>query len=853
MIKNIRIEYLDNPIGLGIRQPRITWSLDGVRKQTAFEIVYSVNGVKKANILYYTPSMNYTFTDPFNSRDIVTFKMRVQNEFDMWSEFSEEHSFEFGLLNESDWTAKWITGDYEVEKKNRYPVDIFKRYFSSIHLKKARLYITSCGIYQAYINGKKVGDYILTPGFTDYRKRLNYQTYDVSSLIKDGENDITIEVADGWYRGSVGVKGRSEVYGKQTKVIAQLEIVDSLGNKNLVTDSSWSWTNDGPIRFTDLKDGETIDNRMVPTFERYAKEVKEINLTNINLTCENAEGVIESDVSSPIRVFSSRRGNQIFEFKNNVSGYISFECVGRNGQEIDIVLGEMLDEDNDVTLKNVQYVKKGKATPLQTIHFICKDGINSYKSKFFYAGFKFISIKSSVKFQEENIKQIAINSKLTPTFTFECSNDLINTFVDNTFKSLKSNSIDIPTNSPSKGRIGKTGETQVLFNTASFLCNYAPFIRKYMIDVFDRQELDGRLPQIAPYSKEDWYMNIMNGSIGWSDIGILIPYRYYKKYGDKRLLVENFEAIEKYAKFMIRRCGLAKGTTLLFAKPLHLSNENRRYQVNTGQSYGEYKEPNDVKATTWKDYLKPHPEESMAYTYWMMSLMSEICDIVGNLKNKKMYQKYAEGIKNAYQELVTKEKYSLDIDRQAKLVRPLYLNLLNPDQEDKAKDRLVQALNFYRWRVGTGLLSTPFILDVLSKINPNYAYILLENEQMPGWLYMSKYSTGSIWERWEETALSDGSSLNNCSKGTMVEWLFSGMCGINFERENRFIIAPIIGGKVSYASCSYDSVYGAISVSWKRNANKVIFDIEIPGNTTATFKFKGSENLLLSGKHHFEF
>ena len=234
--------------------------------------------------------------------------------------------------------------------------------------------------------------------------------------------------------------------------------------------------------------------------------------------------------------------------------------------------------------------------------------------------------------------------------------------------------------------------------------------------------------------------------------------------------------------------------------------------------------------------------------------MSEVCDIVGRTENKALYNEYANGVLKAYQELVTKPKHSLDTNRQAKLVRPLYLNLLTKEQEDYAKKRLIEALDFYKWRLGTGFLSTPFILDVLSNIDKEYAYRLLENEEMPGWLYMAKNNTGTIWEGWEGPNAQSGiASLNHYSKGAMVEWLFNGMCGINVIKENVFLLKPIIGGKESFASARYDSIYGIISLSWKKENEKVIIDIHIPENTQAHYIYNEDSYNLNAGDYHYEY
>lgn len=848
-INNVLCEYLENPLGIGIKNPRITWTLEGLIKQTAFEIIYKINDEEHSSGIIKTNSMNYIFKDTFKSRDHVAYQIRVANEEGIWSELSQVYHFEFGLLKQNDWKAKWISGNYHPKKNKRYPVDYFKKVFELEDIRKARLYISACGLYETFINNKRVGNAILTPGSTDYHKRIQYQTYDITNLLKEGKNEIVILLADGWYRGSIGAKGFTNVFGNVTKLISQIEVFDKKNVlKSIISDETWMYSNDGPLRFADLKDGEIVDNNLSPSFN---EKVKVVNF-KANLMESNNNFVVENEISTPIKSFVSKSKKIIYEFKNNVAGYIYFKCLANKNDVVDIVLGEILDDDNEVTLKNIQCTRKNKKSPLQEIHLVCKEGLNEYHSKFFYGGFKYASVSTTAKIKQSDFKQIAISTKLIETSNFVCSNNLINIFYENTLRSLKSNSIDIPTDCPTRERMGWTGDSQVFFETASFLTNYASFTRKHLNDVFDRQDKNGCLPQIAPYSAEDWYMNVMNGSVGWADVGILTPYRFYKKYNDKRILENNFEKMEKYAKFMIKRCGRTKGIYAIYASPLHLSKANKKYQVNNGQSYGEWAEPNDVKAFNWLDFCQPHPEESMAYTAWMMELMAEICDIVNKKENKNLYLEYANGIKKAYQELVTKSEFSLDTNRQAKLVRPLYLNLLNSTQEEYVKKRLIKALDFYNWRLGTGFLSTPFILDVLSKINSEYAYKLLENEEMPGWLFMAKNNTGTIWEGWEGPRSQKGiASLNHYSKGVMVEWLFKGMCGIKLKAENEFNIEPIIGGHISFAKAEYNSIFGLIKVNWKKENGKTIFIIDVPSNTIANFIYEDKKMRLLAGNHVF--
>ena len=394
--------------------------------------------------------------------------------------------------------------------------------------------------------------------------------------------------------------------------------------------------------------------------------------------------------------------------------------------------------------------------------------------------------------------------------------------------------------------MGWTGDSQVFFGTASYLADYAAFARKHLRDVFDRQWKNGKLPQIAPFANEDWFMNTMNGSVGWADVGILMPWRFYLKYGDRRILEDNYEGMLRYAKFMISRCGKWGG---IYSKPLGISHKNRRYAVNCGQSYGEWAEPNDVRAFVWTDFAEPHPEESTAYTAWVLGIMADICEMLGKTGPVALLREYSEGAKAAYQEMVSTKKFSLDTDRQAKLVRPLYMGLLNKGQKEFAEKRLIQALENYRWRLGTGFLSTPLILYVLAKMDIEYAYRLLENEEIPGWLSMPKSGAVTIWEGWEGPKSDSGiCSLNHYSKGAVCEWLFDTCCGIHMDGENRFVITPRPGGHMTYAAASYDSIYGTVKSSWKKQEGEMVFSISVPVNCEAMVRLPdGSERIQYPG------
>ena len=844
---NLKTEYLKNPVGIDFDHPRFMWNCEGGVTQTAYQIeAVSPDG----RLLWNSGKVNSSkmtfirYPIRCKSRDRIYWKVKLWDENGNEGDWSEPALFETGLRKAEDFKAKWITGNYTVNKNERYPVDCFKKTFSlSDEVLSARLYITACGIYSCSVNGKKVS-FPLAPGITDYKKRIQYQTYDVTEILKEN-NVILCFLADGWYRGSVGAWGIRNQYGIETKLFVQLEITYKNGkSESILSDRTWNWSNDGAIRFADNKDGEIVDVRKIPSYLGKAKET----VCAVVPTASNNVPIAEKETfKGNLSVTPS--GKKLIDFGQNIAGYVSFKVKAKAGQRIVLRFGEMLDKSGELTLKNIQCSSKKKTTPLQKIEYTCKDGVNEYKTTFAIFGFKYMEIETDIDLSAKDFTAIAVYSDMEETGFFESSNELLNKFVEATKWSTKSNSADLPTDCPTRERHGWTGDAQIFFKTAAYLFDYAAFSEKYLADVYDWQKKNGKLPQIVPPGGVDFYMSAMNGSVGWADAGVLIPYRFWKQYGDKGILEKYYYKMKKYASFMQSRCGKLYPT----AKPLSLERKYRKYLNNFGQAYGEWAEPKDVVPQSVWTCIITHPETATAYTSYVMECMTEIAKVLGKTDEAKEYKAFSNGCKESYRALMKTKQYSLDTDRQSQLVRALYFDVLDKAQKEYAKKRLVKALENYGWRLGTGFLSTPLILYVLTDIDVEAAYKLLENEEMPGWLFMAKNGATTVWESWEGTRAQGGiASLNHYSKGAVCEWLFASMCGINVCGENHFVIKPQPGGHFTFAKAKYKSVFGTVKSGWEREDGKTVFTVEIPSNCTADIVLpNGITKAVKSGKHIF--
>ena len=861
--ETLRCEFLVNPIGIHAKVPGLYWKFIRNKnsygeRQSAYQIhaAESPENLTKEKLLWDSGKVESDESahipyggGELKSRQRIYWRVRVWDQDLKEGEWSDTAFFEAGLLSTAEWQAKWINPEKQTNPKLPYPASYLRKEFPVREkVKKARLYITSCGIYEAWINGHPAGDQVLTPGVTCYEKRLQYQTYDVTDLLEEGKNAVGVVLGDGWYRGSLGNHGNRNVYGTRLLLLAQLELELAGGERLIiVTDDTWKTTKEGPIRFNDLQDGEIYDaGKEMPGWNRPGFQDKGWESV---ITCRQDYRILTGSDSVPVRererfaprILTTPDGSTVLDFGQNIAGYVQFQVKGEKGHQVTLVHGEALDKNGNFTLEHLNNTSRPKSHPLkQEIRYILKGGgAEGYKPHFSIQGFQYVLLKNwPEEVKAENFTAIAVYSDMEETGEFACSNPLINRLVSNTLWSQKSNFVDIPTDCPQRERAAWTGDAQVFVRTGSTLMDTAAFYRKWMKDVALQQEPDGKVRNIVPdvsrgANKE---MEILEGSAGWGDAAVIIPWTLYQVYGDKRILEEQWDSMKAWVDYEAR-CARKTHWSRIFKR-----NPYRKYTWDTKYHWGEWAEPaskDHPKDDIMKNVLFSVPETATAYFAYSSGLLSKCAAVLGKRGEAEKYGELSRKVKQAYLYCFT-ENGRIESSRQCLYVRPLAFDLLPADKRQEAACRLNELVAEREYHVGTGFLSTPFLCKVLCDYGyTETAYKLVEQTAMPGWLYPVTKGATTIWEQWdginEENEVRE--SLNHYSAGAVVGWFFQYVAGIDLAPETvsykHFVIAPKPGGSLTWARGVYESIYGRIESAWEREGKAFTLKVEIPPNTTA--------------------
>jgi alpha-L-rhamnosidase len=854
-ISDLTVEHLTNPIGLDEMQPKFGWILNAKQRnvtQTAYEIQVSENiqtidnisiGDKlvwKTGKVTTDASINIVYDgEKLKSGQCYYWRVRVWDNKGKCSGWSNVSCWQMALLNTSDWKASWIESD--ITEVKRICPQFRKSFNTSKTVQSATAYITAHGMYEANINGKKVGDAFLTPGFTSYNKRLQYQTYDVTTSIQKGENVIAINVGNGWYRGYLGWVTQVNTWGNKLGLLFQLDIAYTDGTHELVvSDGSWK-SSTGSIVNAEIYYGETIDANKetygwkLPKFDDSKwNGVKVADYKFDNLVATYNEPVRKHEVFKATKVITTPKGEKVLDFGQNLVGFESIKLQGKKGDTIRIYHAEVLDKAGNFYTENLR-----TATSIST-YILSGNGVETFEPHFTFYGFRFIKIEGlKGELNPENFPAVALYSDMQKMGTFTSSNSLINQLQSNITWGQKGNFLDIPTDCPQRDeRLGWTGDAHVFVRTAAYNRGVYNFFAKWMKDVAADQWADGRVPWVIPNiftkSKKE------SGSTGWSDVSTIIPWNIYMAYGDKKILENQYSSMKKWVEYMNN-------------KSVNSLWNTEKFHFGDWLFFRPDDDKDGIAAITDKNMI------AQCFFAQSTQMLINTAEVLGKTDDVKTYSELLAKVKKAYMDEYMTANGGLVSSTQTAYVLALHFDMLPENLRQQAADRLVKNIRQYKNHITTGFIGTPYICHVLSRFGYTaVAYELLLQKTYPSWLYPVTVGATTIWERWDAQKpdgsfqTSEMNSFNHYAYGAIGDWMYRVAAGLR-EGEagyKQIIVKPHLGGDFTYMNADLKTSYGNAASHWKIEGNQLIMEVEIPVNTTATIYIpaKTANDITESGK-----
>ncbi|MBB2940731.1 alpha-L-rhamnosidase [Actinoplanes lutulentus] len=827
-----RIEHHTRPIGIGECVPRLSWQVETDQpgwRQQAYEI--QGDGWTSGRI-DAADSVLVPWPGPaLVSRERVEIRVRV------WAEGSSEPTawspptaVEAGLLDPGEWQALFV-GSADISQGDRRPILLRRDFSVRPDLIQARVYATASGVYELELNGERAGDDVLAPGWTSYHHRLNYQTYDVTGLLRPGANTITGWLADGWWRGEFGWNRVGERYGSDTALMAQLELVYADGTvERVVTDDSWTWAY-GPILSSSIYDGERYDARVeAGGWSRVQKK-------------EGPEGELISPAGPPVRrveelaPVSVRRvddDTHLLDFGQNLAGRLRITVAGPAGTEIGMRHAEVL-EDGRLCLRPI------RTADAHDVYVLAGDGVETWEPRFTYHGFRYAEITGwPGSLDAGSVVAVVCHDDMIETGQFACSDPLLERLHENVRWSMRDNFVSVPTDCPQRDeRLGWTGDLQVFAPTAAFLYDVTGKIGDWLADVAAETGDDGLVPLYVPHiptSFPQFHCAV------WGDVTTVVPLVLLDLSGDTNPVVAGYETAQRWV----------EGCRRLL---------NERDVIDSGMQLGDWLDPaapSDAPAQARTDpYLV-----ATAYLAYSARLLARQARLVGKDDDEVRYAELAEAVTLGFRREFATASGRCVSDTQTAYALAICFGLLPAEQRVHAGDRLAQLVREAEFRIGTGFAGTPLVLDALTDTGHlEEAYRLLLSRDCPSWLYPVTMGATTIWERWD-SMLPDGTinpgnmtSFNHYALGAVADWMHRVVGGLAPAAPGyrSMLVRPRPGGGLSSASARHLTPYGPAEVSWRRSGGKLLVDVVVPPGCDATVDLPGSSPVaVLSGRHHFE-
>jgi alpha-L-rhamnosidase len=843
----LRCAHQIDPLGVGPDRVRLSWCLEGAggsRAQRAYQILVTDDTGAAAwdsGRVESAAAMDVAYRgSPLMAGGRYRWKVRVWDESGLGSDWSVPARFEVELDRTGGWYASWITPSRTSQgatpPSGRGPVDPLARALTpapylrhaftvSQPVASARLYVTALGLYEARLNGRRVGDGFLAPGWTDYTQRIAYQTYDVTSLLAEGENVLGAILADGWYAGFFGFdpKRAGAHYGTVPELLAQLVLRLADGTEErIVTDGQWESAT-GAIRHADLLMGERHDLTReppgwdAPGFDASGwRPVQLRERDSTPLVADPGPPIRVTEELAPRSIATDDHGRHVIDFGQNLTGWLRIKVGGPPGACVRIRHGEVLAADGSLYTGNLR-------TARAIDEFTTAGGAEVLEPRFTLHGFRYAEITGYPgDIGQADITARVVHSDTPATGTFESSLP----WLDQLFRVIdwgqRGNFISVPTDCPQRDeRLGWLGDAQVFARTACYNRDVAAFFTKWLDDVADAQLPSGAFTDVAPR-----LILTGAGAPAWGDAGVIVPWTVWKMYGDTAILDRYFGAMTRWMDFLER------------------ANPDYVRARELGNSYNDWLAPGDDDT----------PPELLATAYWAhdATLMAEIADVTGHAGEAAGYRALAGKLRSSFINAFVAADGQVASGTQTAYVLALHMNLLPDELRAAAAERLVAAIRAAGWHLTTGFAGVGYLLPVLSSAGHTAAaYRLLEQDTLPSWRYMTGHGATTIWERWDGWTAERGfaspemNSFNHYALGSVGEWLYRFLLGIDQEPGTagfgQLLLRPHPGGSLDWARGSYQSVRGRVRAGWQRDHGRLTYWAELPPNVTATVRIASDQ------------
>ncbi len=842
-ITGLMTEYAHEPVGIDEPRPRFSWQIVSDRRcetQSAYQVLVAddesdialdrgtawdsgkVDSEQSIHVEYSGKDLEATRR--------YFWKVRVWDSKGQPSEYSSVASFEMGLLDQSQFVASWIGADpmrpHVLDEGALFrPAPFFRRECTLAKpVRRARVYATALGVYELHLNGRRVGADVLSPGWTDYRQRVCYQTYDVTDLLVPDMNAIGAILADGWYSGHVAHVGPC-VYGSNPAFYLQMHIEYVDGTlERIVTGDRWKWTY-GPILYADLLRGEVYDARLeLPGWNEAGYD--DSSWHSATVADDAFQGRFVAQIAPPIRcvetiapisVEKKSDTSYLVDLGQNFSGWVRIRVRGSAGSTVVLNHAEVLDASGNIYTENLRSIRQVDRYTLRS------DREELYEPRFTQHGFRYVEVSCSEPFSIIDVVGCAVSASLDRTGTFECSNSLINRIYQNILWTQKANFLTVPTDCPQRDeRMGWLGDAQLFAGTASLNMDTARFYTKWMADISEAQSADGAFCSVAPVVRDVPY-----GVPVWGDAGVIIPYTLYSVYGDTRVIERYYPAMRRWIEYLLAR------------------NEGF---VGTDYGFGDWLSL-DRGCETPKNLI------STAYFAYVARLLSKMVSAIGLLEDSDRYEELFCKVREAFAREFVSEDGRVFGDTQTGYALALFMDLMPERLRNAAIRHLLRKLEEREWHLCTGTVGTACILSVLSSAGlDDVAYRIASAETFPSLGYMVKCGATAVWERWdgwtEERGFQDPAmnSFSHYAFGSIGKWFYESIGGVAAGAPGfrRAIVNPRLGPPIEHASTELKTMYGTVSCSWGRTQSGWEMELSIPANAFATVILPGPETATIT-------